>query len=542
MPATRHRSRLSGAGRVLVALGLGAALARPARADPPAAARYNEPASALPRDELERRIEALAAQVAAADRRTAPRPEPRLQRAVAALVALDEPRGPDNDTVEAALRLYGIVEPPPLLIVAGGATGADDALVDELKVQLQRGLGSGRYERCAAAVSRRGDAVRVVVALQESFLELQPVPRALPSGGPAPLRGRLRSGFQRPSAFVSTPDGRTEPLALAGDAAHFDGTFHCGPARGRYQIEIVGEDRFGSTVLANFPVYCGTPAPSVLEPAKLAHEAAPTDARAAEAALLHLLNEDRARAGLRPLALDRRLADVARGHCRDMLAHGFVGHVSPTTGDAAARTERAKIAAALVLENVARASTPGEVERGLMASPGHRRNILSAEATKVGIGAVLSDGVAGARELLVTQLFIADEAAFQPASPDELRVRLDADRRSHGLPPFLRDPALDRIADGVARDLASGRTTPQGARGGLDRAFQPLGARYRSVRSLFAIAAQITQIADSMKASLAGAAGPQALGIGLHGGPTTDGAGQPGRTAHHAVVIVAQPR
>ena len=41
--------------------------------------------------------------------------------------------------------------------------------------------------------------------------------------------------------------------------------------------------------------------------------------------------------------------------------------------------------AMLILENVARAFTAGEAERGLMNSPGHRANILSKEATRVGL-------------------------------------------------------------------------------------------------------------------------------------------------------------
>jgi uncharacterized protein YkwD len=52
---------------------------------------------------------------------------------------------------------------------------------------------------------------------------------------------------------------------------------------------------------------------------------------------------------------------------------------------------------------VARASSPGEAERGLMNSPGHRANILSRLVTRVGIGIVADEA---AHELLVTQVFI----------------------------------------------------------------------------------------------------------------------------------------
>jgi uncharacterized protein YkwD len=509
----------------------------------PAATRYNEPAPPAGRSELEKRIEALVDKLAAAERRSAPRPDARLERFATELAALEDETTPGNDLVEAALRLHGIVEPPPHLIVASASVGADTQLLDELRGQLPHALGSGRFARQAAAVVAHGDHVRVVVALQESFLELEPVPRALPPAGAAPLRGRLQGAFERPGAFVTAPDGRTDPLALTGDAHHFAGTFHCGAARGRYQVEVTGEDRFGSTVLANFPIYCSMPAPAVLEVPRPARDAPTTDAASAESAVLALVNVDRRAAGLRPLQPDTRLAEVARAHCRDMLAHGFVGHVSPSTGSAADRVARAKIAAALVLENVARASTPAEVERGLMASPGHRRNILSAEATKLGVGAVISEPIAGQRELLVTQLFLAEEAPFRAATADELRQRLAELRRARGLAPLLRDAALDGIADSVARDLATGRETPQSVRSRLDRSLDAVAARYKSARSLFAVATQITQVAESMKEALTAPGATPALGIGLAVGAGSDGGGPAGqKLAHHAVLIVALPR
>lgn len=522
---------------------LAASLPEPVLAEGPAPAqRYNERSPSTPRSPLERRIEALVAEQAKAERRTAPTPDARLSRAATEIARAPEvPHGPTNDLVEAALRLHGIVEPPPHLIVAGASVGADEALLEELRGQLPRALGQGRYARLGVAVVEQRGALRVVVALQESFLELEPVPRALPSGGPMPLRGRLTAGFERPNGFVTSPDGRTQTLGLRGDARRFEGTFHCGPARGAYQIEITGEDRFGSTVLANFPVYCGQAAPSVLEVATTAPEAPVHDASSAEAAVFALVNADRARAGLPPLVADRRLADVARAHSRDMLEHGFVGHVSPSTGSAADRVSRAKIAAALVLENVARAYTPGEVERGLMASPGHRRNILSSEAQRVGIGAVLSQALGGARELLVTQLFIAPEAPFRPATALELRQRLEGERRKRGLPVSPIDPELDRIADGIARDLASGRLTSTTAREPLDRAIAHLGARYRSARSVFAVATEIAQVVESVKATISESGGAS-FGVGLAAGNASGRPGDEGHLAHHAVLLIAVPR
>src|SRR5205807_4183092 len=116
---------------------------------------------------------------------------------------------------------------------------------------------------------------------------------------------------------------------------------------------------------------------------------------------------------------------VARAHSADMLAHGFFGHVSPSTGTTVDRVMRAKIDALVILENVARAATAGEVERGLMNSPGHRANILNKEVTHVGVGIASSDA-GGQRELLVTQLFSKPPEAFTAGTVDELRRQIEA--------------------------------------------------------------------------------------------------------------------
>src|SRR5438445_1362941 len=113
----------------------------------------------------------MVAELAKADRRTPPAPDARLARAATEIARAPEvPQGPSNDLVEAALRLHGLVEPPPHLIIAGASVGADEALLEELRGQLPRALSQGRYGRVGTAVVERGGELHVVVALQESFL------------------------------------------------------------------------------------------------------------------------------------------------------------------------------------------------------------------------------------------------------------------------------------------------------------------------------------------------------------------------------------
>jgi uncharacterized protein YkwD len=514
--------------------------------------RYNEAVAPRAQAPLEARIVALVAEVATRERREAPRPDARLERAAEDLARHTPPDGrPPNEQVQAALWLNGIVEPPPHLIVATTAPGAegDEAVLKELRVQLPVALSQGRYRRvgvsaqpflgpCAQRRVGCNDQVLVLVALQESGLELEPMPRALLNGGPAPLVGQLHAPFERPEAFVTSPDGQVTRLPLDGDVTHFRGTFHCGPSRGRYQLELAGEDRFGSSVLANFPIYCGVPAPAALpapQPISRADERL-TDGPAAEAALVRLVNQDRVRAGLPPLQMDARLSAVARAHSADMQAHGFVGHLSPTTGSASDRLRRAGIDAALIAENVARAYSPGEAERGLMESPGHRANILNREVTRIGVGAIISDGVGGARELLATQLFMKVPERLDAGSLRELKRAIDELRRTHGLKTLETDGALDQVAQSTAEGVAKGALKAERAGEPIERELGKLADRYKSMRSVVAASSGVTQVVGGVQKSLLD---PEVttIGAGLAEGHRPDGS-----PALFAVLVLATRR
>src|SRR5207248_11161462 len=203
---------------------------------------------------------------------------------------------------------------------AAGPDGTidDGPLLDELRAQLPRVLKSGSYRRLGVAAETVGDKTNVVVALQESFIELEPVPRALPAGGGVMLKGRIRAPYGKPEVLVTAPDGKVTPLftAARADVMKFTASLRC-LAVGRHQVEITGDDKYGPAVLANFPVECGLPAPSELVPGARVEPQAETevkDAAQVEAELEKLVNADRARAGLAPLTVDARLTRVARGH------------------------------------------------------------------------------------------------------------------------------------------------------------------------------------------------------------------------------------
>ena len=119
-----------------------------------------------------------------------------------------------------------------------------------------------------------------------------------------------------------------------------------------------------------------------------------------EARMLDLVNAERAREGLEPLAADAALAEVARAHSRDMFARGYFSHHAPEGDDAFERLRRAGVRFRLAGENLALAPTLALAHDGLMKSPGHRANILRPGFRRLGIG--ILDG--GRHGLMVTQL------------------------------------------------------------------------------------------------------------------------------------------
>ena len=120
-----------------------------------------------------------------------------------------------------------------------------------------------------------------------------------------------------------------------------------------------------------------------------------------EARMLELVNKERVAAGLKPLAPDPELTEVARRHSADMFARGYFAHVTPEGRDPFDRMRAANVRFETAGENLALAPTVQVAHRGLMNSPGHRANIMHKDFGRVGIG--IMDG--GIRGLMVTQNF-----------------------------------------------------------------------------------------------------------------------------------------
>jgi uncharacterized protein YkwD len=114
----------------------------------------------------------------------------------------------------------------------------------------------------------------------------------------------------------------------------------------------------------------------------------------AEQEMFKMVNTERARAGLSLLAFDDSLRDVARSHSRDMFERGYFSHYTPDGLSPFDRMDDAGIEYTFAGENLALAPSTELAMQGLMNSPGHRKNILSPNFGKVGIG-VIDGGIYG---------------------------------------------------------------------------------------------------------------------------------------------------
>ena len=429
----------------------------------PAVRSYNDPpATPAPSfalgDALVAEVEKVSAQLG----KPAPVADGRLFAAARELAEVAPKDAPLVYTlIEFALQRNGIIEPSPHLIVIWGPIGDKDEIVSSLAQRLPTILGASDFSRIGVGVAERdGDEGVTILALQSSFIDTRPIPRRLDRGGHARIEATVKGPFADPAVYVTRENGDVEHLALAKSGAGFSADMSCGSSTGRQQVEITASDETGSTVLANFPVWCGEDPPTSISVHLDADEVAPVSSgEEAATRLARLLNRDRERHGVPPLQLDDDLARIAAGHSNEMRETGVVAHISPRTGSAADRVRAGGIKSSVVLENVARAYGVGEAEEGLMNSPGHRANILSKDATHVGISVVLGDDVAGRRELFVTQLFIRRTARI-----DRAAVHTDVRAAIARARPIAEDAQLSKVAQDLANGVAGGQTTAEAAR------------------------------------------------------------------------------
>lgn len=142
-------------------------------------------------------------------------------------------------------------------------------------------------------------------------------------------------------------------------------------------------------------------------------------AEAQELSLVARINAERAERGLSTLTLDPMLTQTARAHSEEMCTADYFDHHSPTPGLSSPMDRYLSSARQLGLpqpeyllvgENIFYCSVCNDIynvdyaHRALMASPGHRANILEPRFAKIGVGVYRSSK----GEFWVTEMFSRD--------------------------------------------------------------------------------------------------------------------------------------
>ena len=355
-------------------------------------------------DGLQRALFAAVSRAARARGQSPPTPDARLE---AFAETLARTLGPDEvpgvELQEFLLSHYGLGDPVPELAML--QVGLDDEVIHgKLARSVSRMLEGGPFGRVGIGVYRRWMRTSVVLALQRVDLELLPVPRQMDVGGSAMVGGRLLQGYSRPRVLVAPPLGVVRDLPVRTHQDSFRTSFRCDTGAGRYQVEIVGTDRRGKSVLANFPIFCGISPPRA-SPRRGIGAPESTDPSRAETLLLEAVNRDRRAIGLAPLIMDEPLSRAARAYSQEMAETQQVDHVSARSGNAADRVRRAGSRVRVVLENIGRANSVADAQRSFMSSPGHRQNVLDSRITRMGAGVAIRRESGGVPTLYVTQLF-----------------------------------------------------------------------------------------------------------------------------------------
>ena len=432
---------------------------------------------------------------------------------------------PESEVLDFFSSTLGLPDPTPHVIVHGLPDRA--AVEDHVRRSVERFLERRSYTHWGAVVLPRSGLWIVVITLSSRVGSLEPIARELPAGSPISVRGRLDEGYANPVVVVQTPGGDV-PRLPAGPGPEFDVRVPT-DAPGRYQVEVLARGPLGEAVIANLPVYVGVPAPSSIS-LDAAAETASSDPAEVRRELLALLNETRRSEGLPELACDPRADAVALAHSEDMLAHDFLAHRSATTGTSPAdRVTAAGLHSGLVLENIGRDYTAAGIHRGLLASPGHRSNLLSAGVNVCGLG-VVADESDGRTAFIATQLFMRFALPIDvAAAPAEVLAAIGRARAARGAPALQSDEnlraAAQRAAEGFFLDPSLSQSDV------VDRAGAGLGGFAMMFRRLGGVMAVVATLDEASTLEPTFEDDVSYVGIGVAQGSRPD-------TGENAIAVV----
>jgi uncharacterized protein YkwD len=116
-----------------------------------------------------------------------------------------------------------------------------------------------------------------------------------------------------------------------------------------------------------------------------------------ETQIIDLMNQQRATAGIKALAANGKLTEVARLRSSDMITRGYFGHYTPEGTNVFNLMKTMDIEYRAAGENLAQGAISiagaGEVMNAWMNSPSHAANIMQDKFGKTGVGVIDNGGV-----------------------------------------------------------------------------------------------------------------------------------------------------
>jgi uncharacterized protein YkwD len=220
---------------------------------------------------------------------------------------------------------------------------------------------------------------------------MDPVPRDLAVGQGLALRV---DDVASPRLLLGRPDGGVDDIGLVSGTARWVARFD---VPGEYRVEVVD----GDAVDLLFSLFVGGAAPAAATPLP---GAATTPQPETDLPFLYAALDDlRGSAGLPPLARFADFEPHARAHGACLAAAGVVAHDTPTCPGVPELAKRTHFPRARHTEDVAAGDTAEEAWERVLASPGHRLNLLCKTCTHVAIGASL-EGADPPREYVVWEV------------------------------------------------------------------------------------------------------------------------------------------
>jgi uncharacterized protein YkwD len=371
------------------------------------ASRYNAPSEPAPSTPLGDMVLEYVRAAATSAGRKAPIADDRLFLASHALATvMPEDGAVSYPFVEFALQSNGVLEPSPhILVLWGQLNGPRGPLAQAFRPELDAIFRSSDVARVGvgAVVRDRNGYGALVLTLVISRIWTSPIARSLPVDTSVDFDFIVPVGWT-PEAEMMQPDGTVNQITLRRkDDGGFVAAIDCAGAAGKRNISIEANTGTDVETLAKFPLWCGEEPPrtfTITPPA----EKLPADPLDAEREIYALVNAERKRAGRLPLRWDHGLAASARDHSRAMSAAKVVAHTLPGNQSLKQRVGMTR-RDILIATTIARAYGIVETHRGFFELPSTRRDLISEDATEIGIGIEYGPVVyPGIREMYVTEI------------------------------------------------------------------------------------------------------------------------------------------